>query len=180
MLKKLQTKSVESCIHVQKTAAGTQRLVWMEQEWEGGGGQPPEEAAGEGLWAHQLLMVPGLAAHEDPGWSVCCFPEHPNWETQRWARLKKLTTLQLLDGMKGADTKSGHCHQPKKKPDVGRTSHRWLSLSYLQKSLNQTTWELTSGCLNALIWVYTLPGACRHQCMGTRVWVWVKFVLFFK
>lgn len=104
-----------------------------------------------------------------PG-DLCAASQNTQTGRHRVGQAEETNDSQLLDGTKGADTKSGHCHQPKKKPgDVGRTSHRWHPLSYLQRSLNQTTWELTSGCLNALIWVYTLPGACRHQCMGTRV-----------
>lgn len=66
----------------------------MEREWEGQGGQPPEEAAGEGLWAQQLLMVPGLAAHEDLSRSACGVPGHPDLETQRWDSLEQLMTVR--------------------------------------------------------------------------------------
>lgn len=56
--------------------------------------------------------------------------------------------------------------------------HRWHPLPNLPGSPDQTTWVLASGCLNASIWVYTPRGACQHQHMGTRVWVWVKFCQF--
>lgn len=58
--------------------------------------------------------------------------------------------------------------------------HRWHPLSCLPGSPDQTTLVLTSGCLNALIWVYSSAGAAQHQHMGTRVWVWMKFMQFFK
>lgn len=38
---------------------------------------------GEGLWVQYLLTMPGLVAHEEPRWSACSFPGHPDWELQR-------------------------------------------------------------------------------------------------